>query len=76
MSRLFIKKIKMNILKIMFEFLNAIKQVKKWCFKIKLFWTAESVVVESSIFFSKTSKDKDNQKSYSSQLFISISFLH
>ena len=27
--KLFIKKIKTNILKIMFEFLNAIKQIKK-----------------------------------------------
>ena len=75
-SRLFIKKIKINILKIMFEFLNAVKQIEKWCFKIKLFWIAESVVVENSIFSSKTSKDKSNQKSYSSQSFISRSFLH
>ena len=28
-SKFFIKKIKINILKIMFEFLNAIKQVKR-----------------------------------------------
>ena len=35
--RLFIKKIRTNILKIMFEFLNAIKQVERWCFEIKLF---------------------------------------
>ena len=36
-SRFFIKKIKANILKIMFKFLNVIKQIEKWCFEIKLF---------------------------------------
>ena len=36
-SRSFIKKIKANILKIMFKFLNAIKQVERWCFEIKSF---------------------------------------
>ena len=35
--KLFIKKIKINILKIMSEFLNVIKQIKKWCFEIKSF---------------------------------------
>ena len=75
-SRFFIKKIKANILKIIFEFLNAIKQIKRWCFKIKLFWTAENVIVKNSIFSSKTSKDKNNQKNHSSQSFISRLFLH
>ena len=75
-SRLFIKKIKTNILKIMSEFLNAVKQIKKWCFKIKSFWTAKNVVAESSISSSKINKDKNNQKSYSSQSLISRSFLH
>ena len=60
----------------MFEFLNAVKQAEKWCFKIKSFWITKSVVVESSISFSKTNKDKSNQKNYSSQPFISRSFLH
>ena len=60
MSRSFIKKIKTNILKIMFEFLNAIKQVEKWCFEIKLFWIAENVVVNHSISSSKTNKEKKN----------------
>ena len=36
-SKSFIKKIKANILKIMFEFLNAIKQTEKWYFEIKSF---------------------------------------
>ena len=75
-SKFFIKKIKTNILKTMFEFLNTIKQIEKWCFEIKLFWTAESVVAENSIFFSKINKNKNNQKSHSSQSFISRSFLH
>ena len=75
-SRLFIKKIKANILKIMSEFLNTIKQAERWCFEIKSFWAAKSVVAESLISSSKVSKDKNNQKSYSSQPFILRSFLH
>ena len=58
--KFFIKKIKANILKIMSEFLNAIKQVEKWNFKIELFWIAENVAVENLISFSKTNKDKNN----------------
>ena len=75
-SKFFIKKIKTNILKIMSEFLNAIKQIEKWCFKIKLFWITESVVADNLISFSKASKEKSNQKSHSSQPFISRSFLY
>ena len=59
-SRSFIEKIKANILKIMFEFLNAIKQVKKWCFRIKSFWVAENVVADHLISSSKTNKEKKN----------------
>ena len=75
-SRSFIKKIKTNILKIIFEFLNAIKQIKKWYFKIKSFWAAKGVVVNRLISFSKINKKKKNQKSHSSQSFILRSFLH
>ena len=64
-SRSFIKKIKMNILKIMFEFLNAIKQVKRWCFEINSFWIAENVIVDYSISSSKANKEKKNQKNHS-----------
>ena len=59
-SRPFIKKIKANILKIMFKFLNAIKQAEKWCFEIKSFWAAKNVVVKNSISFLKINKDKNN----------------
>ena len=75
-SRFFIKKIKTNILKIMFKFLSAIKQVERWYFKIKSFWITESVVADNSISFSKTSKETNNQKNHSSQSFISKSLLH
>ena len=59
-SKFFIKKIKANILKIMFKFLNAIKQIEKWCFEIKSFWTAESVIAENLISSSKINKNKNN----------------
>ena len=59
-SRSFIKKIKTNILKIMSEFLNVIKQIERWCFKIKLFWTAENVVADRSISSSKTNNKNRN----------------
>ena len=75
-SRSFIKKIKANILKIMSGFLDTIKQTERWCFKIKSFWTAKDVVADRSISFSKTNKEKENQKNHSSQPFISRSFLH
>ena len=37
MSRSFIEKIRANILKAMFGFLDAVKQVERWCFEIKSF---------------------------------------
>ena len=44
----------------MFEFLNAIKQIERWYFKIKSFWITEGVVVNYLISFSKTNKEKKN----------------
>ena len=70
--KFFIKKIRANILKIISEFLNAIKQLEKWYFKIKLFWVANNVIVDNSIFFSKTSKKKQLKKSFIAIVYIKI----
>ena len=75
-SRLFVKKIQTNTLKIMFEFLKMIKKAKKLYFEINSFWVAKIATVDIKLnTSSKISQIKVKSKNRLSQLFISKSFL-
>ena len=72
----FVKKIRANILKIMFKFLIIIKKAKKLCFEINLFWIAKIVIADTDLnASSRTNQTKIKSKNRSSQSFILKSLL-